>query len=110
MIIIDYYLVVNLVMGIKDIKGKEYFNGKLIFEGEYKNEKRNGKGKEYDYYTKKIIFDGEYIDNKRNGIGKEYDKNGVLRFKGEFKEGKKWNGKGYNNKGKIDYIIKNCIR
>ena len=29
-------------------KGKEYKNGKIIFEGEYLNGQRNGKGKEYD--------------------------------------------------------------
>ena len=32
---------------------KEYFsyNNNFIFEGEYKNGKRNGKGKEYDNYS-----------------------------------------------------------
>jgi len=28
-------------------KAKEYYNGKLEFEGEYMNDERNGKGKEY---------------------------------------------------------------
>ena len=39
---------------IKDGKGniKEYSDcGILIFEGDYLNGKRNGKGKEYDYYN-----------------------------------------------------------
>ena len=31
--------------------GKEYRNGELKFEGEYKNVERNGKGKEYYYYV-----------------------------------------------------------
>ena len=31
----------------------------LIFEGEYLNGKRNGKGKEY-YYDKKVEYEGEY--------------------------------------------------
>ncbi len=31
--------------GLRDGKGKEYnYNGYLEFEGEYKNRKRNGKG------------------------------------------------------------------
>ena len=29
--------------GERNGKGKEYYNGKLIFEGEYLNGKRNGK-------------------------------------------------------------------
>ena len=36
--------------------GTEYYdNGKIRFEGEYLNEKRNGKGKEYDNNDKKNI-------------------------------------------------------
>ena len=44
---------------IKDGKGyiKEYNNNDiLIFEGEYLNGKRNGKGKKCDYYNGKLIF------------------------------------------------------
>ena len=49
-------------------KGKEYnYDGDLIFEGEYLNGKRNGKGKEYDYYDGKLIFEGEYLNGKRKG-------------------------------------------
>ena len=52
-------------------KGKEYYwNGKLLFEGEYLNGEKNGKGKEYKYGY--LIFEGEYINGKRNGKGKEY--------------------------------------
>ena len=51
----------NIVYELKGGKGfiKEYNdNGKLIFEGEYLNGKRNGKGKEYNKYGK-LIFEGE---------------------------------------------------
>jgi len=34
-----------------------------MFEGEYKNGERNGKGKEYKYG--KIIYEGEYVNGKR---------------------------------------------
>ena len=56
----------------KNGKGKEYnFNtGKLIFEGEYLNGKRNGKGKKYELH---LIYDGEFFDDKRQGKGKIYD-------------------------------------
>ena len=39
-------------------------NGELIFEGEYLNGKRNGKGKEF--YNGELIFGGEYLYGKRN--------------------------------------------
>ena len=43
---------------------KEYsYNGDIIFEGEYLNGKRNGKGKEYDDI--KLIFEGEYRNGER---------------------------------------------
>ena len=111
-------------------KGKEYssYNDRLIFEGEYKNGKRNGKGKKYDY-NGKLEYEGEYLNGKRNGKGKVYDFEGNLRFEGEYlngnkngkaKEyykgrlifdgkylnGKKWNGKIYDDKKNIIYELK----
>ena len=101
-------------------KGKEYncYYDILLFEGEYLNKKRNGKGREYDAYRQIIfegeylngkrhgkgkeysdngtlIYDGEYLNGERNGKGKEYNENGQVEFEGEFLKGKKWSGKGY---------------
>ena len=65
----------------------------MIFEGEYLNGKRNGKGKEYSIYGK-IEFEGEYLNGKRNGKGKEYYIfNGELKFEGDYLNGKRWSGK-----------------
>ena len=64
-------------------------------KGEYLNDKRNGKGKEYDWIGK-LKFEGEYLNDKRNGKGKEYNNNGKLIFKGEYLDGKIWNGKAYD--------------
>ena len=75
-------------------------NGKLIFEGEYLNGLRNGKGKEYGYYGE-LIFEGEYLNGERNGKGKEYDYNGNLIFEGEYLNDKKLDGKGYEGPNKI---------
>ena len=46
--------------------GKEinYIDNTLIFEGEYLNWKRHGKGKEYNKYCK-LIFEGEYLLDKK---------------------------------------------
>ena len=88
---------------------KEYFAyNDYIFEGEYKNGKKNGKGKEYYKYSNyTLIYEGEYLDGKRNGKGKEYYFDGKLKFEGEYLKGKKWNGKGYDINGNICYQIEN---
>ena len=92
----------------KNGKVREYIinTDKLRFEGEYLNGKRNGKGKEY-YNNGKLEFEGEYLNGRRDGKGKEYYNDGKLRFEGNYLNGKKWNGKGYNIIGKIEYEIKN---
>ena len=105
---------------------REYYayNNRLIFEGEYKNGKKNGKGKEYNKfldcnliyegeyeYNKfldgNLIYEGEYLDGKRNGKGKEYYYNGKLKFEGEYLNGKKLKGEGYNIKQNFFYQIPN---
>ena len=58
----------------------------LIFEGEFLDGKRNGKGKEY-YKEGKLKFEGEYLNGERNGMGKEYYRNGGIAFKGEYVNG-----------------------
>ena len=70
----------------------------IIFEGEYLNGERNGKGKEYllspFVLDPILIYEGEYLNGKRNGKGKEYDSKGILIFEGEYLNGKKWSGIG----------------
>ena len=55
-----------------------YFNGNLEFIGEYLNEKRNGKGKEYNK-DNELIFEGEYLNGEKKE-GKEYNDNDKLKF------------------------------
>ena len=86
--------------GKRNGKGKEYYySDTLKFEGEYLNGKRNGKGKEYDRIYGNLVYEGEYLNGKRNGKGKEYDYNfsGNLVFEGEYLNGYKWSGKIYDN-------------
>ena len=61
--------------------------------------------KEFEITTDKLIFEGEYLNGKRNGKGKEYYDNGKLKYEGEYLNGKNWNGKGYNKNGIIDFQI-----
>ena len=53
----------------------------------------------------KIEFEGEYLNGERNGKRKEYQDNKLI-FKGDYKNGKKWNGKGYDNSGNFIYNLK----
>ena len=82
--------------------GKEYLgpNDLLVFEGEYLNGKRNGKGKEYSPYPYegKLKFEGEYLYNYRLK-GKEYHENGKIKYEGEFYFNRYWTGKEYDKNG-----------
>ena len=77
--------------------------------GKYKIAEKNGKGKEYDLNTYKLIFVGEYKNKKREGKGKEYYENGQLKFEGEYLNGRRWKGKGYNINGDFHLEIENGI-
>ena len=91
------------VNGEKNGKGKEYNNdGKLIYEGNYLNSKKNGKGKEYNDKGE-LIFEGDYLyDHRRKGKEFLFEK---LEYEGEYLFDKKWSGKGFNERGKIIYIL-----
>ena len=42
-----------------------------MFEGEYLNGEKNGKGKEY-YHDGDLEYEGEFLQGMRNGKGKLY--------------------------------------
>ena len=84
---------------------KEYLikDNSLIFEGEYLNGKRNGKGNEYFFKNNaQFKFKGKYLNGyiiegkaydvfnnlvleiKKDGKGKDFFNNGKLQFKGEY--------------------------
>ena len=89
--------------GKKNGKGKEYTKfGDLLFEGYFIDDKKNGKGKEYCPWSGKLLFVGEYKNGKRHGKGIEYDYDKKIIFKGEYLNGKFWSGIG---KEKYDIFI-----
>ncbi len=83
------------------LDGIDYF---IIYEGEYENGLKNGKGIEYKKFDsdeeylrldlQKAFYEGEFLDGKKNGKGKEYSVYGDLEFEGEYLNGERWNGKG----------------
>ena len=92
----------------------------MIFEGEYINGERSGKGKKYYAYCG-IKFEGTYLNGKKwNGIlygynrcisiiikngkgkGKNYDFYGKLKFDGEYLNGERNGyGKEYDKEGEL---------
>ena len=67
-------------------KGVEYVNGKKVYDGGWSNGKRNGHGKEYDAYEG-LLYDGEWKNGVRNGEGTEYADSAA--WTGVWKNGKK---------------------
>ena len=90
----------------KDRKGKLYnaYEDRLLFEGEFLNGKKHGKGKEYTYIGK-INFEGEYLNGIINGKGKEYFDDGKIKYEGNYLNGLR-HGEGilYYNNGKIRFM------
>ena len=80
---------------------KEYLDGNLIFEGEYRDDCKIN-GKEF-YLNGKIKYEGGYLFGRRSGKGKEYYINGQLEFDGEYAYGKKLYGKTYNSNGQLEF-------
>ena len=78
----------------KKISGKEFIGD------------RNGEGKEYKLGTEFLIFEGKYLKGKKNGKGKEYYLNGKLKFEGEYLNGIKIEGKGYDEEDNLILEIK----
>ena len=94
--ILKYNKNLQNIMDINLINYK-FFSGKyLIYE--------NGKGKEYDGYSDELIFEGDYLNGERNGKGKEY-KFGKLIYESEYLNNKVIYRKAYDQAGNIKYEI-----
>ena len=80
----------------------EYY---MKMSGRYKVEGINGNGKEYEIITDELLFEGEYLNGKRHGKGKEYNSKGKLKYEGDYLFDKKWNGKEYDKNNMIINIL-----
>ena len=84
------------------------WNGKIFDKDNNFTEIKNGKGNIKVFNQDgDLIFEGEYLNGKRNGKGKEYNKYNKLIFDGEFKNDKRWNGKGYDGLNNLAYELIN---
>ena len=82
-------------------KRKQYYYGTFLYEGEYLNNERNGKGKENNINAQ-FKYEGKYLNGKRNGKGKELLSNGKFGFEGDYLYNHRIKGKEYIN-GKLVY-------
>ena len=82
----------------------------IDFEGEYLHGKEwNGEITKslINVDSKRLIFRYKLLNGEKNGKGVKYYTNRKLKFEGEYLNGKKWNGKGYNIDGNLEFELKN---
>ena len=72
-------IIESLKMNLK--YDKKYYD-KEVYEGEYRNENREGYGK-YIYEDGEYYI-GQYLNDKKNGKGIIYYKNGKIKYQGDF--------------------------
>lgn len=87
----------------RDGKGKLYYDGILVFDGNYKSDNETS-GKLYRD-NGILKYDGHVKNSKYHGKGKLYYPNGNLEYHGSFKSGR-FDGKGklYYSSGRLRYI------
>ena len=86
-------------LGINIINYRQYSKRYIIYES-------NRKGIEQNSIDNILIFERDYLNGEKNGKGKEYYSNGNIRFEGEYLNGKKLNGNGYDLKNNVIYTLK----
>jgi len=108
----EYFIKGKIKFEGEYLRGKKW-NGKeySYINGQF-SEFKNGTGfiKEYDAFYGNLLFEGEYLNGEKNGKGKKYYNdfdNHRLKFEGEYLKGKKWNGIGYGKSAfqKILYTL-----
>ena len=68
-----------------------------IFSNNYiEYDESKAKGKEYDSYNHRLRYEGEFKNGKRSGKGKETNFFREITFEGEYFNGRRWNGKAKN--------------
>ena len=97
MVIIDHRTgKLRYIKGFKNGLRKAYYtNGKLAYDGEWKDGIPHGKGKSY-HLNGQLQYNGEWRNEQTNGKGKSYFKNGKLLYDGEWKDNKIIKGILYN--------------
>ncbi len=77
----------NYKKGVENGEVKQYFEGKLFYDGEMENGEMNGKGTLYYMGTNQKRYEGEWRMSEYHGKGTLYDENGEKIYSGEWKMG-----------------------
>ena len=64
-----------------------YRSGILNYDGEMRNNKREGKGIQYQDRSTSVLYEGEFKNDQYNGSGILYDENGQIVYDGKWKNG-----------------------
>jgi antitoxin component YwqK of YwqJK toxin-antitoxin module len=75
----------NLLNGKRNGLGKLYMNGKLLYEGNFKDDLMDGQGKKY-YPNGKLMYSGDFRIGKMDGEGKLYHEDGSLWYAAHFEQ------------------------
>ena len=92
---------------IKDNKangtGKQFLDNDEVYEGEFFDNLKHGKGKLMDKHNN-LIYEGFFVKGIRSGFGNKFHDNGMIRVAGLFQKGKlNGRGKQFDNTGKLLY-------
>lgn len=66
---------------------KQYRSGMLSYEGEMKNDKRDGRGTQYQSGSTAVLYEGEFKNDAYHGRSILYDENGQVVYSGKWKNG-----------------------
>jgi antitoxin component YwqK of YwqJK toxin-antitoxin module len=75
----------SLLNGKRNGIGKLYMNGKLLYEGDFKDDLMDGQGKKY-YPNGKLMYTGDFRIGKMDGAGKLYHNDGSLWYAAHFEQ------------------------
>ena len=94
---VNYRYIGQVVNGLPEGKGIEYYNNGDRYEGDHRNGKKEGKG--IYFFNDGERYEGDFRNGKQDGKGITYFHSGD-RYEGDFRNGKQ-EGKGiyYDNNG-----------
>ena len=65
--------------------GKEFYDHKLFYEGEWNDDIKEGVGK--CYMDGEVYYEGEWVNDLPSGNGKLYGEKGIVKYEGVWKKG-----------------------
>lgn len=87
--------------------GKEFFqSGKLSYSGPFKNNVYHGDNCNVFYYTGGIYYKGKMVNGKKQGYGTLYNKSGTVKYEGNFLNDHLHGSYCvcYDDKGNLEYV------